>query len=119
MAEGSGERKVKKMTIAFRNWNIEAMTGYHPISTFYMDFSIADAFGKSAVKDAYKRAFAGWKGNYKMLTELVMVLNWKSWEHERNEALCDLYIDLYEKARDYAIENLKGDELRYFWETTD
>ena len=38
-------------------WNIEAITGYKPITTFWMDFSIADNFGKSAVKDTFNRAF--------------------------------------------------------------
>lgn len=36
-------------------------TGYEPISTFWTDFSIADTFGKEAVKDTYERAFAEWK----------------------------------------------------------
>ena len=67
-------------------WNIEEMTGYKPISTFYEDFSIADMFGVNAVKDTYKRAMASWKNDYKMLTELVMVLNWKIWRwYESNE----------------------------------
>ena len=30
--------------------------GYEPITTFWDDFSIADVFGASAVKDTYKRA---------------------------------------------------------------
>lgn len=33
-----------------KTWNIEAMTGYKPITTFYEDFSIADAFGIAAVR---------------------------------------------------------------------
>lgn len=47
-----------------KTWNIEAMTGYKPITTFYEDFSIADAFiwkEPNAVKDTFRRAFAGWK----------------------------------------------------------
>ena len=38
-------------------WNIEAMTGYKPRTTFYEDFSIADAFGGTAIRDTYCRAF--------------------------------------------------------------
>ena len=30
-------------------WNIEAVCGYKPITTFWNDFSVADAFGTSAV----------------------------------------------------------------------
>ena len=106
------------MTI--KTWNIEAMTGYTPISTFYEDFSIADAFGVSAVRDTYRRAFEGWFEDYKMLTELVMALNWKIWEHyEHNDRLAQVYSELWEKADRWACENLKGDELSYFYRTTD
>lgn len=101
-------------------WNIEAITGYKPITTFWMDFSIADNFGKSAVKDTFNRAFEEWKDNYKYLTELVMVLNHKIWEHyETNEPLAKVYNELWEKAQNYGYEHLKDDELTYFWKTLD
>lgn len=103
-----------------RTWNIEAMTGYKPKTTFYEDFSIADHFGQAAVKDTFNRAFKHWKQDYEYLTELVMVLNWKIWEHyEHNEPLARLYNELWEKADLYATENLKGEELSYFYRTTD
>lgn len=103
-----------------KTWNIEEMTGYKPITTFYEDFSIADRFGISAIKDTFKRAFENWKDNYEYLTELVMALNWKIWEHyESNEKVARVYSDLWEKADGYAMDNLKGEELRYFLSTTD
>ena len=34
-------------------WNIEEMTGYHPISTFYEDFSIADRYGVPSIRDTF------------------------------------------------------------------
>lgn len=102
------------------DWNIEAMTGYTPKTTFYTDFSIADNFGKSAIEDTYRRAFGEWKKNVVYLTELVMALNWKIWEHYgRNDEYARLYQELYEKADRYACENLKGDDLMYFYSTTD
>lgn len=101
-------------------FNSEAFCGYKQITTFFEDFSIADNFGINAIKDTYKRAFAEWKSDYKYLTELVMVLNWKCWEHnETNEAYSELYSDLYYEANDYALDNLKGEELDYFYHTTD
>ena len=105
------------MTI--KTWNIEEMTGYKPITTFYEDFSIADRFGISAIKDTYNRAFNEWKSDYKYLTELVMALNWKSWEHESNIEYCRLYCKLFYELQDYAYKNLKGEELNYFIRTTD
>ena len=98
----------------------ESFCGYKQITTFYSDFSIADNFGINAIKDTYKRAFNEWKNNYKYLTELVMVLNWKIWEHyESNDEYAKVYNDLWEKADGYACDNLKGDELAYFYRTTD
>lgn len=37
-------------------WNIESETGYKPRTTFWQDFSIADAFGGDAVTDTFHRA---------------------------------------------------------------
>ena len=105
------------MTIT--TFNSEAMFGYKQISTFYEDFSIADHFGIDAIKDTYKRAFKGWKDDTKMITELDMVLNWKSWEHAEREDYCSLYADLYYELRDWCFENLKGDDLTYYIRTTD
>lgn len=103
-----------------KNWNIEEMTGYKPITTFYQDFSIADHFGINAIKDTFKRAFNEWKDDYKFLTELVMVLNWKIFEHyENNEPVARVYDSLWKQADEYAIENLKDEEAKYYYEITD
>ena len=104
-----------------KNWNIEALTGYKPKTTFYTDFSIADAYGESAVRDTYKRAFESWKSNYEYMTELTMALNWKIWEHHEsgNMELAELYNDLWTEMDIWCQENLKGDELSYYYETTD
>ena len=49
-----------------------------------------------------------------------MVLNWKCWQHnEKNEEYSALYSDLYYETNDYALDHLKGEELDYFYHTTD
>lgn len=103
------------------DWNIEAMTGYKPISTFYTDFSIADRFGVSAIRDTYNRAFEGWKNDYKMLTELAMVVNWKVMEHHNagHKSYAGLYSELWAEVDHWACENLKGEELSYYDRTID
>lgn len=96
------------------------MSGYEPKTTFWSDFSIADKFGLSAVQDTFNRAFDEWKDNYIYLTELVLVLNWKMWQHyEHNEQLARLYESLWGQADEYAFQNLKDNELEYFIQTTD
>lgn len=102
------------------SWEIEKLTGYKPQTTFWDDFSIADAFGLDAIQDTYNRAFDEWKTNHIYLTELVMVLNWKIWQwYEKNDDFCSLYNKLWSETDDWAVNNLKGEELSYFYQTTD
>lgn len=90
-------------------------------TTFWSDFSIADKFGIEGIKDTFKRAFEEWKNNYIYLTELVLVLNWKLWEHYENgnDSIARVYNDLWEQAQSYGYDNLEGEELSYFIRTLD
>ena len=113
------ERMINMLKV--KTWNIEAMTGYKPQTTFYEDFSIADMFGKSAVKDTYRRGMETCEAlGYVYLTEFVMALNWKIWEHYKtNEPLARLYNDLWMKACEIAQTTLTGEELSYYYRITD
>ena len=95
--------------------------GYDFKTTFWQDFSIADRFGAEAVKDTYRRAFSEWKDDVEYVTELVMVLNWKCWEHYEagRMELSELYSELYYEADGWCLDNLKGEDLQYFLRTTD
>lgn len=90
-------------------------------TTFWQDFTIADRFGIEAIKDTYNRAFNDWKNSYKYLTDLVITLNHKLWQHHEqgNEEMARLYDELWKEADGYAMDNLKDDELSYFLEQTD
>ena len=122
-------RERNKMDYMFYTpWGIEEMTGYKPKTTFWEDFCIADKFGKSAVQDTYNRAFKAWKDDVEYVTELVMVLNWKSWQfagmyeksgNEAHKQMSVLYEELYFKAHNWCCKNLKGDDLGYYLRTTD
>lgn len=94
------------------------MPEYQYQTTFWSDFSIADVFGDSAVQDTYNRAFGEWKKNYVYLTELVLVLNHKLWQHyvDGNIHLANLYNQLWMQATDYAELHLTGDELSYYFQ---
>lgn len=94
--------------------------GYELQTTFWEDFSIADSFGKAAIADTYNRAFNEWKDNCKFLTELVLVLNHKIRQyHKKYPDIANLYNSLWEKADEYAMENLKGEEATYYFNVTD
>lgn len=105
------------------DWKRQALerTGYEMITTFGNDFDIADAFGAEAVKDTYKRAFNEWRTDYRYLTELVIILNWKIWQHYEagREDLAHVYNDLWAEADTWARDNLTGEELQHFYNTTD
>lgn len=105
-------RKENKMTLE---------NGYSFVSTFPMDFSIADKFGVAAIKDTFNRAFREWKSNYIYLTELVITLNLKIWQHYNhgNTETAKVYNELWQTADAYACDNLKGDELSFFYRITD
>ena len=112
--------KFLKEAFGVENWNIEAMTGYKPITTFYQDFSIAEKFGEDAVRDTFNKTFKYAKTDYKLLTEFVMVLNWKLFRwHGHNDKLAHLYEYLWGQADDYTMNTLEGEELSYFLRVTD
>ena len=109
---------------------------YKRLTTFANDFAIAECFGDDAILDTYKRAVREWIGNYKYMTELIMVLNWFCWFwndcDQRDLELSRLYTDLYYEARDAFDEfyDTKEDDpddvrekkavaCRYYFECTD
>lgn len=90
-------------------------------TTFWQDFTIADAFGEAAIRDTFDRAFNEWKGNTEYVTELVIVLNWKIWKHweDGNDAVARVYDELWRRADEWCMDNLKDGDLRYFLAETD
>lgn len=100
---------------------LKEMTDYKPFTTFWSDFYIAEVMeGEKGVKETFKRAFESWKGDYKYLTELVMVLNNKIWYfYERNDEMAKLYDALWREADAYACETLKGEEAEYYYRVLD
>ena len=94
--------------------------GYEMKTTFWEDFTIADAFGVSAIEDTYKRAFNGWKHDYVYITELSLVLNWKMFQwYEKDDSKYQIYYNLYTKLDVWCMDNLRNSELIYYIDTTD
>jgi hypothetical protein len=94
--------------------------GYEMKTTFWEDFTIADAFGVSAIEDTYNRAFNGWKHDYVYITELSLVLNWKMFQwYEKDDSKYQIYYNLYTKLDAWCMDNLINSELIYYIHTTD
>lgn len=95
--------------------------GYSYQTTFWLDFDIADHFGPEAIKETFENAFQYAKNNYMFVTELSLVMNWRCWGwfDKKNNELSELYRDLFYKIDNYCYDNLKGEELDYYFRTTD
>ena len=105
-------------------WSMAKDIGYEPKTTYWEDFTFAEPYGQDAIKDMALAAFKECKDNYIWLTELIMVLNHKSWYwHKKDEELMELYADLYyeydEKAINYLDKNYGEEEQCYFFRTLD
>jgi len=94
--------------------------GYELKTTFWQDFTIADAFGAEAIKDTYKRSFRDWKNDVEYITELACVMSWKScYWYQKNNEYSMLYANYYHKVDNWCMNNLKGKDLEYYIRITD
>lgn len=103
--------------------NLSNVGNYRRRTTFYSDLSIAEYYDKESINDTYNRAMKEWLGNIEYITEFVLCLNWKCWEHHGrgNKDLAALYSELYYKAVDCVLDYYKNDRaaLDYYYEITD
>lgn len=128
-------------TFSEENWkkNLENMNGFKPNYTFYGDFSIAEFCevymrDKNAVKKTFNNVIKSWGSSYKALTEIILVLNHKSWSFAQNvdshylkcseqwkNYYTKLYTELYEKADKKFHELYSGNEDAndYYFSVTD
>lgn len=105
------------------NWTkFMADTGYKTISTFYGDLTIADCYGKDAIKDTFNNVVASWLGSYKMFTEFIMCLNYKIWAwYEKDEDIARLYDYLWKQAEGFFFAKYEENEevMDYYYSVTD
>ena len=84
-------------------------------------FDIAEIEGEIGIKEAYKIAFNGSKGDIKKMTNLVMFLNHRGWEKDEDgyTNYAKIYFDLYEKANEYVWTHFEKDDLSYYHSVVD
>lgn len=114
-----------------KDWNIQELTGYVPITTYYTDFGVSERFGLKEVENTYRRAFRYHHTDIKWMTEICMVLNWKIHEHYGvNDKLAELYDELWRECNSWILEcedenadeieykHFTKDEIKYFLDIT-
>lgn len=107
--------------MVYEQW-LANFTDWRPETQAWQSFSIAERISEQEINTVYKRLFKEMKGDYKKLTELVMVLNHKMFQYNEipgHKRLCELYSNLFEATNKYALKTLKDDQLSYFLQTTD
>ena len=90
-------------------------------TTFFADLSIAEwCDGAKGVKDTYKRVIAHWKDDVEYMSEFVVALNQKIWQHySKNYALAKEYNRLWMQCDDFCRQHFKGEELSYYYRYID
>lgn len=92
-------------------------------TTFMSDLSTGEWFGLNGVFDTVKNAVSSWKDDEEYMTEFVLCLNWKAWEHDarKNTNWAKFWSVMYEQVRDLMYDYYEGDEkkTRYLWEYFD
>lgn len=102
-----------------KDWRIEALTGYKPHTNFYVRFSMAEPYGITALADVYNTLSTKNANSVVNMTELVLVLQWKIYEHyDNNKILTKFYQSMWEIADKWCRENLQGNDLKYFEDIT-
>lgn len=110
--------KAIEIRISYPKWVMAEEMGYTPLTTFWQDFCIADKFGLQAVRGTYRRC-CHWKHDYKLWTEMILVLNHKIWQHHgKHNALANLYQDLWDKAQ-LEVDKWSDEQKEYYYSITD
>ena len=87
-------------------------------TTFFADLSIAECCdGANGVKDTYKRVIKAWLDDVEYMSEFVVALNQKIWQHHdtNNDNIAKVYDELWRKADNYCREHFKGEELSKYY----
>ena len=99
----------------------ESLCGYTQRTTFWDDFTIAEKFGVSAIKDTYKNAFNSWKNDVVFIVELVLVLNWKMLymdeKHMTEKSV--MYYKCWVELSNWCERHLEAGAYEYFSNVTD
>lgn len=86
------------------------------IKTNYWNiFTTAESFGSSEIEKTFESNFKVCRNDYLSLSEFLMVLNCKIWQHHtaNNRMLTKLYSLMWESVKKYAKLNFEKEEYDY------
>jgi len=103
---------------------LEDLKGCKRQTTFTADLSIGEwTSGWSGVFDTLRRCMVEWRDNVEFMSEFVLCVNWKAWEHHarKNANWAKFYSLLYEGVRDLMYDYYEGDDEKtsYLWSYLD
>lgn len=114
------EKKELEKTFLLQKQKMEETLGFKFETPLWELFSFAELLGPDGVQRHYESIFNDCKDNLVLLTELVLVLNLKTFTwYQVDDTIGLTYNELWEKTDAYAMDNLKGDELHYYLSTLD
>lgn len=93
-----------------KNFEANLREDYKRKTTYTSDFSIAEwcvpSEGMSAIASTLRNALTQWRDNIEFFSEIIIVLNMKSWEHAArgNNEYGRMYSELYLCAKDLYFE---------------
>jgi len=103
------------------------MTGYAPIGDIKEAYKMFEEYDTgerdfSVMIDTIKDCIAIYD-NYELATELIMFINWKSWEHFEagDEDLSQKYVEAFYEIQDFYYNYYEDNStaLTYYYKTTD
>lgn len=102
-------------------WKMAKNIGYQPKTNFWDMFTEVEP-KEEKIKQLAEILFKKYENDYKALTELIMVINHKSWEYfNYNTVLSVLYSNLYFKYDQMAMKALgkNKEAIEYYFKTLD
>lgn len=100
----------------YEQW-LSRFTDWRPSTLYWQRLSIAERYGIEEIQTVFNEIFKEAKADYKLMTELIIVLMHKrtvECEEIENSKLCALYGELYDKANQYALSTFDDEELIYY-----
>ena len=86
-------------------------------------FTVAELKGSKGVEEYFKKVFTELKEkkDVENLTELVLVTNWKCWDHYNmfHQKMSQVYEKLYYRAHNWCCSHFKGQDMDYYFNMVD